>query len=385
MEKISVATFNVENFAHSGAYFFGRRQDAPYDDQSFEDKANWIARLIDDATPCIMGFQEIFSLEALNGIVSRSKHFSKSSRIIIPTCEIDPNTGAPRNLKVEADGRLAFEGPNCGLITNLEVMKYESISKFPDKVVFDIPLGIHDEQVSTVRIGIDVFERPVLKARLLLRQDLPVTVFVAHLKSKRGKFLTSETEDQRRDPLVQALASVRSLIVRAAEATALRALLLETVDDTPDGKRGEPVILFGDLNDDVASVTTEIIAGARPGQFSHPKTKQALWDVLLTSVHDIVAARSLRDVAYTHIFDGKYAILDHIHVSQEFTSGFRERVGRVVNTRIFNDHIVDTSLSQTPPSKKIDIGGVLMNVPARRSDHGFVVADIELEPPIAPQ
>ena len=97
------------------------------------------------------------------------------------------------------------------------------------------------------------------------------------------------------------------------------------------------------------------------------------------SVHDIQGAQSYRDVSYTHIFDGRYELLDHIFVSQEFVRQYPDRIAEVRNTRIFNDHIFDERLSapglQPATSKKAPL----------RNDHGIPVTEISMRPsPVPP-
>lgn len=377
MVRMRIATFNVENFAHVGARFHGRPTSAPYDRASFDDKAGWIAGLIDEGRLDLIGFQEVFTRQALEETIARSKHLAGRATIIAPTLDIDPATGAPFNQRVDEQGRVSFDGPNVALVTQYEVLSSRSIPKFPSNVTIDIPIGLHDDEAEVVRLPIDAFERPVLEARVRLPGDVLATVYVAHLKSKRGKFLLSEAA-RRKDPVVEALASMRALIVRAAEAVALRSLLVAKLDDPVDGERGEPVVLLGDLNDDISAVTTEIIGGRRPPFYLASAAKQTLWDVAMTSVHDILAERSRADVAYTNIFDGKYSILDHIHVSQEFASGFPKRVGRVLDVRIFNDHLRDETLAMPSAPGQVVVDGDTLTLPSRRSDHGIPVAEIEL-------
>ncbi len=74
------------------------------------------------------------------------------------------------------------------------------------------------------------FERPVLHARLRLKQGERLHVLVVHLKSKRPKFLQDaqgRTSEDTSDPDVAARATLRSLLMRAAEAAALRALVVD--------------------------------------------------------------------------------------------------------------------------------------------------------------
>ncbi len=263
----------------------------------------------------------------------------------------------------------------------LPLIECTPIATFPEEVQLRIPTGLHDEDGEIVTLRINRFERPVIRAVIALPDGSRLVVFVAHLKSKRPKFLSTETQEDRRKPLLAALGDVRSLIVRAAEAVALRALVLREIDDPADGQRGKPVVVLGDLNDDSSAVTTEIVAGPRPPFYMKPEAKLPIWDVGLTSVHDIIAQRSTRDVAYTHIHDGKYAILDHILVSQELTAGFPKRIARLLNVVIYNDHVVDETLSMPDRPNKIVIDGVKRKPPGTRSDHGVAVAEFELEGP----
>lgn len=272
-----------------------------------------------------------------------------------------------------------MEGPHCGIVSRFPVLSCEAISNFPNDVEFLIPTGLHDEEGEIVKLPISKFERAVIKARIELPNGMPATIFVTHLKSKRPKYLKSETKEMQAQATTQALGAVRSLIVRAAEATALRSLIAKSIDDVADGEQGEPVVLLGDLNDSTDAVTTEIIAGRRPPFFMKSEAKAAIWDAHMASAHDIVAQRSSRDIAYSHIFDGKYAILDHIHFSQEFSSGFSKRIARLLNVEIFNDHVQDSNLSLPDPPPKIDVDGEKLNAPSIRSDHGIPVAEFELE------
>ena len=54
------------------------------------------------------------------------------------------------------------------------------------------------------------------------------------------------------------------MIVRAAEAVALRAIIAGIIDDPQEGRKGEPLIVLGDLNDDLAAVTTQVVTGDEP-------------------------------------------------------------------------------------------------------------------------
>ena len=61
---------------------------------------------------------------------------------------------------------------------------------------------------------------------------------------------------------------------------------------------------------------------------------------------DIQARLSLESHAYTDIWNGRHEPLDHILVSQEFYRLFPERIGEVLNARVYNDHPVDETLTR---------------------------------------
>ena len=184
----------------------------------------------------------------------------------------------------------------------------------------------------------------------------PTTVLVAHLKSKRPVYLEDEDEG---DPLAQARASARAHVIRTAEALALRALVVADAQDTD-----RAVIVLGDLNDGVDSVTTRLVTGERPWRFAQPDERERAYDVLLFSAAELQARRDVRDVAYSYVYQGRHQLLDHILVSEQLNPANPGREGTVVAHRVANDHL----------------GPVLEGDGAdrRASDHGMPVATVRV-------
>jgi hypothetical protein len=131
--------------------------------------------------------------------------------------------------------------------------------------------------------------------------------------------------------------------------------------------RQQPVIVLGDVNDGGSAVTSQIVSGEPPWRNLSFEQKQALWDVVLYHVKDIQARQSYQDFYYTHIHNGRYESLDHIMVSQEFVAQNPAHIGRVIYVSLFNDHLIDETLSNEA-------------IEPWQSDHGQVVATIELRP-----
>ncbi len=182
---------------------------------------------------------------------------------------------------------------------------------------------------------------------------LELVVFVAHLKSKGPLIRAGEDGD---DPFAVSLGQARATIVRAAEAAALRHLIL--ADLTASRK---PVIVLGDLNDTPDAASTQIVRGLMPKRHMDGEEKTALWDVILYSTFRIALERS--PTIHTHIHDGERDILDHILVSEEFYSRNRNRIAEVLRHDVINDHLRDDPDDRPPPGA---------------SDHGVPVAEIGL-------
>lgn len=343
MESFFIASFNVENLLHPGVRFSGRGNET-YTEAKYAEKIEWIGRILDEGSPDIVGFQELFSSKSLRDAIDKSEHL-RGATVIAP------------DLEDNLDGAGRARGPFVGLATRFPVLETKSILEFPKSVTKGLVVQ-GETSPMTVALPITKFQRPILRVKLELKKNISAIVFVAHLKSKRGQFLPGEDQ---KDPLVKALASSRSLILRAAEAVALRGLVLQAASEND-----RPVFVLGDLNDDIPAVTSQIIAGEPPFRLLSNQQKQPIWDRLLYSVHDLQDQQSYRDVSYTHIYDGRYELLDHIFVSQEFYRSNPDRLGEVRNTRIFNDHLFDSRLVTEIDREPL----------STRSDHGVPVTEI---------
>jgi endonuclease/exonuclease/phosphatase family metal-dependent hydrolase len=267
-----------------------------------------------------MGFQEVWDEAALKAAVARSG--LRYTQVVAPGAE----AGAQGTPRVGLASRLAVEG-------------LESIADFAVREHVLVPeIGLHTR-----------FERPVLHAALRTRQGQRLHVLVVHLKSKRPKFLqdaSGNTTEDRDDPVVAARAALRSLVMRGAEAAALRGIVLRLVQRTRD-----PLVLLGDMNDSPQSVTCQMIAATQAVAYD----RQAR-DTALFHAYDVQTEPALkRDMAYSHVHQGWPDILDQVWVSEEFLPGSRFSVGDVRRVEYFNDHLQESR-------------------ERFRSDHGFVRA-----------
>ena len=338
MADVRIGSFNVYNLVKPGVDFY--RPGTAYSDEEFGEKTAWIGRLLDEMEVDVVGFQEVFHEAALKTALERSERFQDVEPIVLATRE----------------GSDPVRTPAVALATRLEVVGApESISEFPD----DAAIAWESEAPGDERVSVPIttFSRPVLKARVKLSDAVTATLFVTHLKSKRPSLSPDESSGT---PIHRTVGIARSLVRRAAEAAALRSLVIAETQGT-----NTPVVVIGDVNDGTPAVTTQMIAGEQPFFRLRTELKKPYWDVLLYTAQQIQARASTRDTYFTHIFNGSYEALDQIMVSQELYRANPNRVGEVDYVRVFNDHLIDEMQS-------------FDEIPRTRSDHGQVVVKIQL-------
>lgn len=321
---VQVATCNLLNLARASRVFYPNQD--PYTEAEYQRKTAWIGERLRALNADIIGVQEVWDESALRAAVAASG--LRYPQLLVPGAENSP------------DGQGGAQGtPRVGLVTRLEVEAWRSLAEFPSDMVVEVPeLGRHTR-----------FERAPLVATLRSRAGQRLTVVVVHLKSKRPKFLqdaAGQPLEDRDDPRIQARASLRSLILRGAEAAALRCAVLDILQGTR-----EPLVLLGDFNDDPHAVTTQLVAATHEVAYD-----RAARDVALFNAYEIQGDAALKkDVAFSHIHQGSPAVLDQILVSEEFHRASRVALGDVQRVDYFNDHLFEGR-------------------DRSRSDHGFVRA-----------
>jgi predicted extracellular nuclease len=327
---LMMATANLLNLALPGRDFYAGQQ--PYSQTEYQRKTRWLGERFKALNADVLAVQEVWDEEALREAVQRSG--LKYGFVRVPGAENGPGLAGAQGT------------PRVGFVTRLQVDSVESLGDFPEAAVVSIPgLGAHDR-----------FERPPLLLTLRMKHGQPVGVITAHLKSKRPKFLKDDAGNQVEDPddpAVQAVASMRSLLMRAGEALALRLKVVELLHRTD-----LPLIVMGDLNDSPHSVTTQLIAATSQTAYDRSARDNALF-----SAWDQQGEAALRrDVAYSHIHQGYPEVLDQMLVSEEFVATSRASIGDVRRVEVFNDHLFEGR-------------------DRSKSDHGFVRALLRLRFP----
>ena len=319
---LTVASANVLNLALPDRAFYPNQD--PFSAAEYQRKVAWLGHMIERLGADVLGVQEVWDEAALKAAVASAR--LHHAAVHVPGAESGAS-GTPR----------------VGLVTRLAVLELQSIADFAPEEAVQLP------EAGTITR----FERPVLRAQLRTAQGSPLHVLVVHLKSKRPKYLQDEAGnllEDRDDPAVTARATLRALLQRAAEAAALRRLVVQ-ITGRDGSHQGEPLVLLGDMNDSAHAVTTQMIAANQAAAYD-----RGARDVALYHAPEVQTEPALRrDLTYSHVHQGWPELLDQIWVSEEFVAGSKFAIGDVRHVDVFNDHLHESRERW-------------------RSDHGFVRA-----------
>lgn len=313
-QEIRFATFNVCNLAPAGAKLYDNLE--PLSPAQYDAKAEWTARQIDLLDADVIGFQEIFSQAALRDVLSRTRHYRAAA--------------LAGHDAMDAAGRML---PTVALVSRLPLAG-------AGVAWTNFPAGVSvSADDTTCR-----FARAPLHVQVILPGGQLTDVVVVHLKSRRPDYRHGDGYDA----ASYALANLRSLQRRGAEAVALRVLASEL------GHSSRPRIVLGDFNDIANAVTTAIVMGAGAPCEPGMEMRERLYDANAIALRQDAA----RHAGYTNIHDSAYMTIDHILVSEHFHPASPRAIGVLQEVTYLNDHL-------------------LLGLP-HASDHGQVLARIKL-------
>lgn len=313
--SIKIGTFNLRNCALPNFAFYTNQE--PYDHAFYIQKRDWMVQQLDAMNADVVVFQEVFQVQALQEVLSVSKTMRHAKLVARDAIRMQP-----KNELV----------PQVAIATRLPLLSEANwVSDYAQSIT---PAG-YTEPLTQIT-------RAVPHVKVKLPNGSPLHILGVHLKSKRPDYLSRE-EDTNPDDM--AMGGLRSLMRRGADAVALRHYLNHILK-----RNHEPCIVAGDFNDHAQSVTTQIIAGA--GRYG-----KSFFDFQLFDAQRIQTRNDpIRNVVYSHIYDGSLDVLDHILVSEEFHPQSRFQMAQVREVYCLNDH--------------------LHNRERFASDHGQVVAQL---------
>ncbi len=392
-KSLKIATFNVGNLVPTSTetqqnYFYQQGKGNQYEEVEYQQKIEWIAKQLDTMDADIVGFQEVFDLAPLVDAVNLSQKFGGSNYNL----EIADQNPEVEQLNEDGQAINIYKSPQVAVLS-VEGFQIEltPLSHFPENM--NVSNVVNDKAGRSWQLALlegdaelNKFHRIVIKATITLPEEFKdvegvegdaakLTIFVSHLKSKGP--LKAEIGEDAPDQIIDdlredAIGKTRSLLIRTLEATALRHYVIDELHQSPD----VPLLVLGDLNDGIRSVSTEIAGGLSQRYYGREEDRNRVADLSLYSAYDFQTENTHRDIYYSYIFNGFHQTLDHILVSSHFIPRWwrkysgRQHIGTIGRFQMFNDHVVDEEVDNLRFHKK-------KAYQHTKSDHGQAIVRLD--------
>lgn len=310
---ISFASFNLLNLQLPGDAIYGDTDG--WDTDIYQRKIDFTATTLERLEADVVGLQELWAGAALDEALAAAGMAEDYAALVPPD---------------HTDKRIVCA---AAVRRDMLVGTPEWITDFPPEYV--LKTGGDDPQQDYLEVKLSTFSRPVLHFQVQPDERTPVIhVFVCHFKSRRPTQIWRERswyEKEVHGPHLNALGYAISTVRRTAEAAALRVLITQLIKNTDT-----PVVVIGDMNDGKDSNTLNILS-EQPRYLSPLSSGGG--DNALYTAQTMQEYRSVRDVYYTHVYQGQRESLDHILFSQEFYDNSRRRKWAFDEMVVQNDHL----------------------------------------------
>ncbi|GAA5189625.1 endonuclease/exonuclease/phosphatase family protein [Ferrimonas gelatinilytica] len=307
---IRLATLNLFNYlAPPGAFYDPHNI---YTETQWQQKQAWLSRYIGRLEADIIGFQEVFSPEALQRQMSELgfPHFAAVQ--------------AP-----EVEDAFIHRRPPVALA-----------SRFPiDEVAPVVPCN---HALAAMGLTGFTFSRSPLRARIRVPGFGPLLIYVVHLKSQRAELLGEEGEGAKDGRWPLWLAPKLSGWLAARQRTAEAALV---VADRNRQDLDLPCVVMGDFNDGPDSEALSLFQAAKRAPL--PLAAQGLSESVQRNLLQRLAlqdayALALRPMPrpYTHFWGPVGSTLDHLLLSCAFDPAYGQSLGQVDWVTTLDDHLL---------------------------------------------
>ncbi|HHH19868.1 MAG TPA: endonuclease [Campylobacterales bacterium] len=324
--KFRVGTFNLFQFVEPPYAWYTKKE--KFTPRQWAEKTKWIKQQIIKMDCDIIGFQEVFSRDALESLVKELgfAYFATVDR-----------------------AKLSTNNPQKYVTTTVAIA-----SRFPITQLEDVPI----DHPSLIRHRCDeafAFSRIPIKATVILPDKQELWVYVCHLKSNRlnafeHTFFARHTLEEKKAIITQVIEGKGSqaLKQRLGEASSL---FFDSQHSSPQ----KPILLLCDLNDKEFSITIDALCNPKYHDATSPYDP-ILYDAYyhhtepIKNPHPEQREPSRKATSY---FQGRGSVLDYVFISREFT--------------VTNYTVLDAHLQTNPDGSLI------------QSDHAQVVCELRLD------
>jgi endonuclease/exonuclease/phosphatase family metal-dependent hydrolase len=309
--KIRLGTFNLFQFAEPPYSWYTKKD--KFNSRQWTEKTTWIKNQINTMDCDIIGFQEVFSKDALESLV---KELGYAYFATADTAKLSTNN--PMKY-VTTTVALASKYP----ITHIQKVRPHSPT-----------LKNHDFK------GHFTFSRLPIKATITLPNTQELLVYVCHLKSNRDNafeyvFKEEHTLEHKKELVFKTLTDKHSVSLqqRLCEASSLFFDIRKS--------KSKPSVLLCDLNDKEFSLTIEALSNHK----YHDDTRKESHLLEDASYHYRQEVYNPHPEAkeperkFTSYFLGKGNVLDYIFISNHLSKEHEENIAEVTGYAVFDAHL----------------------------------------------
>lgn len=298
--KIRLGTFNLYQFAEPPYRWYTRK--GKFNQRQWLEKTTWVKNQILKMDCDIIGFQEVFSRDALKNLVTElGFHY-------IETVDVAKVSTKNPYKYVTTTVAIASKHP----ITNIEEVK------------------VHTPSIQKHNLEGDIkFSRVPIKATTKLPNGEELLVYVSHLKSNRKNEFEYLFDEK------HSFEHKKELVSKALEgkyAKALRQRLCEASSLFFDIEKSKekPAVLLCDLNDKAFSITIDALSNNR----YHDDTSKEHF--LLHDPHPEKRSTKRKATSY---FGTTGNVLDYIFISNHFHEAYEDQIGCVTDYAVLDEHL----------------------------------------------
>ena len=329
--RLRFGTFNLFQFVEPPYSWYTRKD--TFKISEWEEKTTWVKNQIQEMNCDVIGFQEVFSKDALQKLV-KELGFDY--------------------FYMAGSAKTAKQHPTIFISTAVALA-----SKYPIIKTSKIP--VHGRSILNHKFeGHFKFSRTPIKALIELPNKKQITVYVNHLKSNRLNeyeylFNKTHTLKQKKEKVKEALEKNYSI--------ALKQRLCEASSLYQDIKKTKtPNIFLCDLNDKEFSLTIDALTNRAYHQ-NIKKDSPILFDASYLYNKKIYNPhpdkKEIKRTA-TSYYQGYGNVIDYIFVSKEFNIKNKDALAKITSYEIHDKHLQNNHA-----------GSIL------QSDHAQVVCEIE--------
>ncbi|UJF19874.1 endonuclease/exonuclease/phosphatase family protein [Vibrio sp. SS-MA-C1-2] len=349
--SIKIATLNLFNFIEPPNAFYDFAN--IYGRDEWEKKQTWIKNLLDGAQPDIIGFQEVFSPEALKTLMA-SIGYPYFSTLDTPTAIDD----------------YIYRSPVVAFASKYPILEQELVQHSP-------------ELSQALCLSEDFsFSRQPLRVAINLPEIGICDCYVIHFKSKRALFdveLIDEPKTNKEDNptilntkktvleklAIESAAKWGASMLRGWEASQLKYAMIKQKSNTR-----RPMILMGDFNDELHSDPLSPLISSdsflkRSVSESTFESQRLFNSFSLNQHNESESEHKQQNICPpTHYYFAKGSVLDYILLSNEFNRGNVSSIAEVTNYQTFDKHLINPIFSED--SQASDHACVMITLQTRK-------------------